>query len=285
MKSISSLVAFSGLLLSASHVAAYGASAPGPVVYKGCYSSSTGLTMNSSYTFNSQGYCQTQCAPLSYSVLATKSSTDCWCGNELPPTADLVSDSHCDAPCAGYGSDMCGSSQDFWSVWLTGVASSASTATADTTSSAASSSTSTPGTTSTTPAIVTAPGSTVVVTAAPGTSEAASASASAHAKSKPNKTAIAVGVVVGIVVIGAIAGGLYLFVRNKKRREVEEEYRRNAATSTLIAGGKPPTSSGGASSFTDTRLDQATMAQRRMSDGSIADNQDYSRRILKVTNA
>jgi len=78
---------------------------------------------------------------------------------------------------------------------------------------------------------------------------------------------------------------LYLFIRNKKRREVEEEYRRNAAVSTFIGGGKPPNSSGGDSAFTDTRLDQATMAQRRMSDGSIADNQDYSRRILKVTNA
>ncbi|TVY43983.1 Cell wall integrity and stress response component [Lachnellula occidentalis] len=281
MKSTSSLVAFGGLLLSASHVAAYGASAPGPVVYKGCYNSSTGLTMNSTYTFNTQGYCQTQCAPLNQAVLATKSSTDCWCGNELPPTADLVDDSHCDAPCAGYGSQMCGSSQDFWSVWLSGVASSASTATADT-SSAGPSSTSAPGSTSTSPAIVTQPGSTVIVTAAPGVSDAASASASAHAKAKTNKTAVAVGVVVGIVVIGAIAGGIYLFMRNKKRREVEDEYRRNAATSTFIAGGKPPNSSGGGSSFNDTRLDQATMAQRRMSDGSIADNQDYSRRILKV---
>ncbi|TVY54433.1 Cell wall integrity and stress response component 3 [Lachnellula cervina] len=284
MKSISSLVTFGGLLLSASHVAAFGASAPGPVVYKGCYSTSTGLTMNSTYTFNTQGYCQKQCAPLSMSVLATKSSTDCWCGNELPPTADLVSDSHCDAPCAGYGSDMCGSSLDFWSVWLSGVASSASTASADdtkTTSSAAPSST--PETTSTTPAVVTAPGSTVVITQAPGSSETASASATAHAKAGPNKAAIAAGVVVGIVAFGAIAGGLYLFIRNKKRRQVEEEYRRNAAVSTFIAGGgKPPNSSGGDSAFTDTRLDQATMAQRRMSDGSIADNQDYSRRILKV---
>ncbi|TVY32721.1 Cell wall integrity and stress response component [Lachnellula subtilissima] len=291
MKSISSLVTFGGLLLSASHVAAYGASSPGPVVYKGCYSTSTGLTMNSSYTFNTQGYCQTQCAPLSKSVLATKSSTDCWCGNELPPTADLVSDSHCDAPCAGYGSDMCGSSQDYWSVWLSGVASSASTATADdtsTTSSAAQSSTATSATsaTSTIPAVVTAPGSTVVVTAAPGTSESSAASVSATPKKGANKAAIAAGVVVGVVVISAIAGGIYLFIRNKKRREVEEEYRRNAAVSTFIAGGgKPPNSSGGASSFTDTRLDQATMAQRRMSDGSIADNEDYSRRILKVTNA
>jgi cell wall integrity and stress response component len=84
------------------------------------------------------------------------------------------------------------------------------------------------------------------------------------------------------VALSAIAGGIFLFIRNKKRREVEEEYRRNAAVSSFIGGGKPPTSSGGDSAFTDSRLDPAVMAQRRMSDGSIADNQDYSRRILKV---
>lgn len=70
-------------------------------------------------------------------------------------------------------------------------------------------------------------------------------------------------------------------MRARKRREIEEEHRRNAAVSSFIGGGKPPQSSGG-SSFTDTRLDPAVMAQRRQSDGSIADNQDYSRRILKV---
>jgi len=63
-------------------------------------------------------------------------------------------------------------------------------------------------------------------------------------------------------------------MRRRRNRQVEEEYRRNAAVSQFIGGGKPPT--------TDTRLDPAVMAQRRMSDGSIADNQDYSRRILKV---
>lgn len=68
-------------------------------------------------------------------------------------------------------------------------------------------------------------------------------------------------------------------MRNKKRREVEEEYRRNAAVNNFVTGGKSPVSSGG--SFTDTRLDP-TLANRRMSDGSIADNQDYSRKILKV---
>jgi len=91
-------------------------------------------------------------------------------------------------------------------------------------------------------------------------------------------------VVVGLIAITAIAGGLWFFLRNKKRQELEEEHRRQAAVSQFINGGKPPGSSGGGS-FNDTRLDPSVMAQRRMSDGSIADNQDYSRRILKVTNA
>jgi cell wall integrity and stress response component len=90
--------------------------------------------------------------------------------------------------------------------------------------------------------------------------------------------------VVGLVAIAAIVGGIFLFMKNRRKRAIEEEYRRNAAVSSFMAGGgkHPPNSSGGGSSFTDTRLDPAVMAQRRMSDGSIADNQDYSRRILKV---
>jgi cell wall integrity and stress response component len=101
----------------------------------------------------------------------------------------------------------------------------------------------------------------------------------ASSKPGPNKAAIAAGVVVGFVAIAAAVGGLFIFLRHRRNRQVEEEYRRNAAVSSFISGGKPPTSSGGASF--DTRLDPS-VAQRRMSDGSIADNQDYSRRILKV---
>jgi len=59
---------------------------------------------------------------------------------------------------------------------------------------------------------------------------------------------------------------------------VEEEYRRNQA-STYTAGGKPTNRS----SMSDSRLEPSVMLQRRQSDGSIADNQDYSRRILKVS--
>lgn len=288
MKSILSLVA-SSVLLGASQVAAYGANNPGALVYKGCYSSSTGLTLNSTYTFQTQGWCQKQCAPLGQFTLATAASTDCYCGMELPPTSKLVSDSFCNAPCAGYGSDMCGGAQGYFSVWLSGVAVSASAAPE---SSSSTSPTSTQGstgssqTTSSNPSVVTQPGSTVIVTAAPDTPGSATASAKpASSSGGPSKAGIAAGVVVGIVAIGAIAGGIFLFIRNKKRREVEEEYRRNAAVSSFIGGGKPPTSSSGDSAFTDTRLDPAVMAHRRMSDGSIADNQDYSRRILKVTNA
>lgn len=70
-------------------------------------------------------------------------------------------------------------------------------------------------------------------------------------------------------------------MRHRRRREIEEEFARNAAVSSFISGGKSPLSSSGGS-FNDPRIDPAALAQRRMSDGSIADNQDYSRRILKV---
>jgi cell wall integrity and stress response component len=59
---------------------------------------------------------------------------------------------------------------------------------------------------------------------------------------------------------------------------VEEEYRRQAAVNSFVSGGKLHTSN---SSMTDSRLDPEFMA-RRQSNGSIADNEDYSRRILKV---
>jgi cell wall integrity and stress response component len=68
-------------------------------------------------------------------------------------------------------------------------------------------------------------------------------------------------------------------MRHRRRREIEAEFARQSAVSTFIGGGK---GSSGTNSFSDPRIDPAVLAQRRMSDGSIADNQDYSRRILKV---
>lgn len=93
-------------------------------------------------------------------------------------------------------------------------------------------------------------------------------------KKGPNKVGIAVGVVVGVLVLAGAAGAFYFWYRKTRRNELEEEYKRQAAIAAFVA---PSTET---SSY-DTRLD--TAALRRMSDGSIADNQDYSRRILKVS--
>lgn len=120
---------------------------------------------------------------------------------------------------------------------------------------------------------------TVVVTA-PGQTQPAAEPAETQAPSKgPNTGGIVAGVVVGIVAILAIAGGLFFFLRNRKRRAVEEEYQRNNVNNPFEIESKPPPSS---HSMSDSRLEPSVMMQRRQSDGSIADNQDYSRRILKV---
>jgi cell wall integrity and stress response component len=101
--------------------------------------------------------------------------------------------------------------------------------------------------------------------------------------SKTNTVGIAVGSVVGVIGAAAIAGVLFFWMKRRRNREIEEEHRRNAAVNAFIAGGKPPSSSGGMS-ISDQRLDPV-MVQRRMSSGSIADEQDYSRRILRVCEA
>ncbi|CAG8972618.1 hypothetical protein HYALB_00005387 [Hymenoscyphus albidus] len=251
---------------------------------QGCYSDLSAYTFNNTAMYQTEGLCQTACAPAGYNAMATTKGSDCWCGAKYPPASLKVDDALCDTPCAGFGEKTCGGDK-YFTVYTSGRVAKVETETA----SGGSSSSAPPSTTSSAPpSVVTVPGETILVTAAPGTTSNAAATSSAPAKSSggPSKAGIAAGVVVGILALAAIAGGAFLFIRNKNRREVEEEYRRNAAVSSFIAGGgKPPTSSGGASSFNDTRLDPSVMAQRRMSDGSIADNQDYSRRILKVTNA
>ncbi|PVH87936.1 hypothetical protein DL98DRAFT_632169 [Cadophora sp. DSE1049] len=250
---------------------------------QGCFSSSTGLKLNSTQEYNSRGSCGDQCYAMNSATFAMTNRNLCYCGDVLPPASTKVDDTKCNINCPGFGSESCGS-KGYWSVYVTGIAAeveNAPAAASDTAKSSTASATSTGK-----PSVVTVGGETVVVTAgSQSTSSAASSSAESSGGSGPSKAGIAAGVVVGVLAIAAIAGGAFLLVRNRKRKAIEEEYKRNAAVSSFIAGGKPPTSSGGASSFNDMRLDPAVMAQRRMSDGSIADNQDYSRRILKVTNA
>lgn len=87
-----------------------------------------------------------------------------------------------------------------------------------------------------------------------------------------NTAGVAAAAVVGVLAIIGISIGVWFLIRKRRRQKVEEEYRKSAAIRGYTQ--KPAS---------DHRLDPG-MVQRRDSVGSIADNQDYSRRILKVTN-
>lgn len=113
--------------------------------------------------------------------------------------------------------------------------------------------------------------STILVTPSPVKTSASHSATSDPGSKTANTAGIAAGVVVGLVAVVSIAGGIYFFLRNRKRRALEAEFHRNNANA-FLEGAKAP----------DARLDPSVMMQRRQSDGSIADNQDYSRRILKV---
>ena len=282
-----------------------------PLTPLGCFSSSDPLEDQGSWTFQSAGYCQTTCVKLGKPVMGTTKGSNCWCGDLIPAANSKVADSKCNTKCNGYGLDFCkftftlvyyfflvsnihlGGGQNTWSVQLTGVDDSVSNVDGSGSSpggggnsNSKSTSTSTPTSTpvfkpdaSTTPdsttngpaSVIITHASTIVVTASGKASSQVSSSTGAKAKGT-NTAGIAAGVVVGVVATCAIAGGLFFFLRNRKRRAIEEEFHRNSANPL-------PTTS----NMSDSRLEPSVMMQRRQSDGSIADNRDYSRRILKVS--
>ncbi|KAL8705523.1 MAG: hypothetical protein Q9201_001340 [Fulgogasparrea decipioides] len=241
--------------------------------YKGCFSSADGFKDLGDYTYQSPGYCQQKCVSLNKPVM-------------------------------GGGSNA-------WTIFLTGLNSNVGSA-QDTSSGskptpkpATSATPPAPATTLTTSipaakskptgavaAAVAQPDSTkekqpatlvsTVVVTGPTKTQAAPASGKSQEPSKgPNTAGIAAGVVVGVVAICGIVGALLFILRRRKRRAAEQEYQSNNINPFEPEAPRPPPSS---SSMSDSRLEPSVMMQRRQSDGSIADNQDYSRRILKVDN-
>jgi len=230
------------------------------LVLAACYSSSDPLESQGPYTYQSSGYCQKLCVEtFNKPVMGLSEGSDCWCGDKLPANSTKVENSKCDAPCAGFDKEKCGG-HGYYQVYLTGTQNFVDSVDASSTPS---------GSKSAPTSVVTVGGSTVTVV---------NGSSTPTGKSSGSKAGIAAGAVVGIIAVAAIIGGTWFFLRARKRRAVEEEYRRNATINSFIQ--KP----GSTSSISDSRLEPSVMMQRRMSDGSIADNQDYSRRILKVTN-
>lgn len=129
------------------------------------------------------------------------------------------------------------------------------------------------------PATIITKGTTIVVTAPGETNAKATAPVTTEKASKgPNTAGIAAGTVVGFAALCAIAGGLFFFLRNRRRRRAQEDNYSRSNENPFNTNNLPSS----AASMSDSRLEPSVMMQRRQSDGSIADNQDYSRRILKV---
>jgi len=251
------------LLLYASEVTANCTVHLNTPIPKGCFSSPGQLVDQGSYTYQSDGYCQCLCATANKLVYAMTKGTNCFCGDLLPPANAVATNSSCNAPCDGYPPNMCGGNS-FFTVSLTGIESSVGNAGGNSASGQKPSSAQSQG-----PSVVTESGQVITVTAA---------SSAQSGSGKPNKAGIAAGIVVGIVALGAIVGGAVLLIRRRKRNAVEEEYRRNAAVNQFVNG----QAKSEASSTNDQRLDPSIMHHRRQSIGSIADERDFSRRILQV---
>lgn len=114
----------------------------------------------------------------------------------------------------------------------------------------------------------------MVITAAPN--EAGSTNGANQQQSNgPNTAAIAAGVVVGVVGFCSLVGAGFFLWRFRKRTNVQPQYSNNVANEHFA---KPMSQD----SMSDSRFDGGFMAQRRQSNGSIDDDQDFSRRILQV---
>lgn len=295
-------IPFNAILLVSSSLLIRSASAQvqyNTTTYVGCYSSAGTLTKSDTFTYQSYGHCQEQCIPKSgenaQAVMGLNKGSDCWCGMALPPESDKVDDEQCNTGCTGFGTDNCGGRNAF-SVYLTGYdngVGSAEGSSSDSDSGPNGGSSNSPGNTnsspsptgagsttvSQSPSVITKAGETIVVTATGQVDEADQSSDTAGGGS--NKVAIAVGVVVGVLVICALVGGGIFFIRHRKRKAVEEEYRRNQGINSFVNSDKPQDKTGPGS---DQRLDPSLVHHRRQSDGSIADEMDFSRRILQVRN-
>lgn len=236
------------------------------MTYKGCFSSFEPLeepARNSSFQqFQTAGLCQQICGGEGRPVFGLVSGSDCLCGDLLPAADTVVDDGECNTPCHGYDKHTCGGNGHY-QVYLSGVNRNEIDH-FEPSSSSTSSKTASVGEST---VILTRP---VTTSAAPEDEPESSSGA--------NTAAIAGGAVAGILATIAIVAGVFVFLRRRKQHAAEEAYKRGAAVSSFIENGKRPPMYAN-----DNRLDP-TAANRRMSDGSIADNEDYSRRILKVTN-
>lgn len=258
---------------------------PGSITSQGCWSSKGNFTeMELKASTVSSGSCRIECEKEDYPVMAL-SGQQCLCGNVYPEKDTETKDSNCNYGCPAYPLEACGGlgSPGYVSVFNLGTEVNIGNYVEekddeddDKKSSETSTSSIAAGPTSTAP--TDSPEETSVESSAPEDDGDKKDSGSGV-----NVAGVVAGCVVGVLAVAGGAGAAWFFMRRRRNTEIEEEHRRNAAVNAFISGSKPPGSSGSIS-MTDSRLDPV-MGHRRLSNGSIDDNQDYSRKILRVTNA
>lgn len=248
----------------------------GKQVSQGCFSAKgSDFQIMDGVLYPTEGGCiKDVCWAQNFKVGGQTGGNQCYCGNKYPPNSTRVDDALCNAPCQGYDFEACGSIDGtIFTVYNTGRSIAVEFSVEDTPK---------PSNTPPPSAATTNPGSSGATTITKSSTPDPNAGNGGGGGGN-NTAGIAAGAVVGVVAIAGIIGAVLFYLRRKRNREIEEEHRRNAAVNSFMSSGKPPGSSGGHSS-TDSRLDPV-LAQRRVSNGSIADNEDYSRKILRVTNA
>jgi len=230
-----------------------------------CYDNRGDASSMGINTYQSLSLCKGQCLDDNKAVWGVTKGSTCYCGNTVP-SEGKVDMKECDVSCQGYPQEKCGGNLA-WLFGYTGVV-----PPDDDTSSPKSSKTSSTAPSSTDVSLQTTVLSqdTATVTTTPD-----SGKASGGGGGGTSTAGIAAGAVVGVVAAIGLGVGVFLYMRRNRRRQAEEEYRAAVAAKEFTASIRKPQQ--------DSRLDPV-MLQHRLSDGSIADNQDFSRRILKVTN-
>lgn len=259
---------------------------PGSMTSQGCWESRGNFTVAKLKASGvSSGSCRVYCQDNDFPVMGL-SGQQCLCGNVYPEKGSDTKDSNCNYGCPAYPLEACGGlgSPGYVSVFNLGTEVNVENYVEekddeddDDKNDKKTASSSAAGPTSTSPS------DSAEETAAPSS---APADGEEEEKKKDdgggiNVAGVVAGCVVGVLAVVGGAGAAWFFMRRRRNTEIEEEHRRNAAVNAFISGSKPPGSSGSIS-MTDSRLDPV-MGHRRLSNGSIDDNQDYSRKILRVS--
>ncbi|KXG46129.1 Carbohydrate-binding WSC, subgroup [Penicillium griseofulvum] len=80
---------------------------------KGCYSEVESFKSQGPYTFQSPGYCQSECARKEFKIAALSRGNVCYCGDKVPSDSAKVADDKCDMTCPGWPDETCGGKETY----------------------------------------------------------------------------------------------------------------------------------------------------------------------------